>query len=203
MRVRVWTMAGGVGILAAGLLLALPAGSQRAATLPEHAPPAHTGGFGEPTCHACHFDGEVNAGGALSVSGFPERYVPGREYRVLVTLRGQEMRAAGFQLAVRFAEGAQAGRQAGTLRSADARTAVVAHTNAVQYAGHTRVGTRPDSAGTARWAVLWTAPAGAPGSIAVHAAANAADGDASALGDQIVTTHRRIHETPGIGQPIP
>ena len=56
------------------LLLGGSVGVQEAVAPPrqpvyaEHPPLGHTGGFGEPTCHACHFGGEVNGGdGTLAV----------------------------------------------------------------------------------------------------------------------------------------
>jgi len=56
----------GAGAAAALALLAWPA-ERAQAGFPDGPPPAHTGGFGEPTCRACHFDGDLNAeGGGLT-----------------------------------------------------------------------------------------------------------------------------------------
>ena len=77
---------------------------------PEGPPPAHTGGFGEPTCQACHADNPLNApGGSLALRGLPAVYAPATAYRVTITLRRPGLGRAGFQLAARFATGDQAG----------------------------------------------------------------------------------------------
>ncbi|HSJ15599.1 MAG TPA: hypothetical protein VK939_14345, partial [Longimicrobiales bacterium] len=70
-----------------------------------HGPePGHTGGFGEPTCRACHFDGPENpVDAAVTLSGLPGSWLPGRSYPITVVLGGAELRRGGFQLAARFA----------------------------------------------------------------------------------------------------
>jgi len=51
-------------------------------------PVAHTGGFGEPTCQACHQGEPLNApGGSLRIEGLPQRYEPGRAYTLTMVLR--------------------------------------------------------------------------------------------------------------------
>lgn len=51
-------------------------------------PPAHTGGFGEPTCGDCHDDNPVNAdGGALRLEGVPQSYIPDGSYTIRILLR--------------------------------------------------------------------------------------------------------------------
>ncbi len=114
----------------------------------EGPPPAASGGFGEETCAQCHFDGPVNdPAGSLILSGIPEDgYVPAREYRIDILLSRQGLRRVGFELAARFAEGPDAGAQAGS------------------------------------------------GPILLHVAANAANDDASELGDWIYATEARIPE---------
>ena len=180
-------MRAGATAAAAGLL-ALAAGTAAAgsarghAAYPFGAPPGLTGGFGEPTCTQCHFDGTLNGGGgSLSVEGLPERYAPGETYRLIVRLRQGEMGAAGFQLAARTEAGAQAGRLAG----GDGRAQVQDGPGGVQYAGHTEAGSAPTEAGTAAWTLAWTAPPPGAGPVRVHVAANAADGDDSPLGDHV------------------
>src|SRR5690606_8758969 len=64
--------------LAAGACALLVAAAGVRLPYPDRPPPAHTGGFGEPTCQQCHFDAPLNdPGGALYVEGLPERYTPG------------------------------------------------------------------------------------------------------------------------------
>jgi len=178
----------GAGAAAALALLALPAGHARAG-FPDGPPPAHTGGFGEPTCRACHFDGDLNTeGGGLVLGGIPTAYAPGERYRITVTLRRGEMKRGGFELAARFAEGAAAGRQAGSLRALDERVKVTEGTpGGVQYASQARPGVQVTEAGRIAWVVEWTAPPRTAGPIVFHAAGNSANGDESQFGDFVYT----------------
>jgi hypothetical protein len=151
-------------------------------------PPAHTGGFGEPTCRQCHFDNALNEpGGTLTLDGVPATYLPGAAYELTVTLRREGMLRAGFQLAARFADGDSTARPAGRFLPADARTAVVWDTTThVPYIEHTEAGTAVSDA-AARWAFRWTAPARPRRAVVFHLAGNAANDDDSPLGDFIYT----------------
>jgi len=151
-------------------------------------PTAHTGGFGEPTCQACHDEFEVNLpGGTLALLGLPDVYEPGRAYALTVRLESEEMVRAGFQLSARFASGRAPGRPAGTLAPVDGRTAVTQDpVTAVPYAHHTRAGTPTPDPSVASWTLAWTAP-DAGGEVVFHLAANSANGDDSPLGDLIYT----------------
>ena len=102
-------------------------------------PPGHTGGFGEPTCRACHSDAGLNEpGGDVAISGAPAAFEPGRRYELEVVLRRAGMLRAGFQLAARVAEG----EAPGVLRPSDGRTAVVWDSvTRVGYIEHTTAGT--------------------------------------------------------------
>lgn len=175
-----------VAMLAAGAV-ASPALARR---LSDRPPPAHTGGFGEPTCAVCHFDTQADDGrGTIALAGLPAMYAPGQTYQLTVSLSHPDLSAGGFQLSARHAEGGRQGMQAGSLRALDARVDVTGLTELpVQYARHTYDGTRPDSAGVKRtsWRVEWTAPSDG-GVVAFHVAANAANDDASPLGDFIYT----------------
>lgn len=175
--------------IAAGLALGL---AGRAAGYPDRPPVAHTGGFGEPTCHECHAGAGLNQPpGRVVIDGVPAVYAPGRPYRVTVTLTRPGLAAAGFQLAARFATGPAAGRQAGALDTVDARVAVAgADSSGIAYAHQTVTGVRPTARDTARWAVAWRAPA-ALGAVVFHVAANAADDDNSPFGDFVYTAERR------------
>ena len=173
-------------MLAAGAV-ASPALARRMSDRP---PPAHTGGFGEPTCAVCHFDTQVDDGrGTIDLGGLPTVYVPGQSYVLTVSLSHPSLEVGGFQLSARHTDGGRQGMQAGTLRPLDARVDVTSLTDLpVQYARHTFDGTRTDSAGVRRlsWRVEWTAPANG-GEVAFHVAANAANDDASPLGDFVYT----------------
>ena len=200
-------------------------------------PPAHTGGFGEPTCHVCHTGAApetTGAAGALTLT-LPQAYMPGSRYRITVSLRDAALGRGGFQLAARFATGPRAGEQAGTLSALDARVTVVAGPRDVLYAQHTAAGTVPasplprqgegdrgrgtserdrtrgtsegnrerrtsqaDSGSGLYWTFAWVAPAVAAAPVVFHIAANAADDDASPLGDviHVASTTVPIHTKP-------
>jgi len=57
----------------------------------------------------------------------------------------------------------------------------------VEYIQHTKTGSAPLATGEGRWTILWTAPPAATGPIRFDAAANAANDDASPLGDFVYT----------------
>lgn len=157
----------------------------------EGAPPGFSGGFGEGSCHACHFHAEPNSGpGRLTVSGVPERYVAGESYTITVTLTRPGLKLAGFQLTARAKDG---GAQAGTLAPAPTennRVGVDVQRD-IQYLNQRREGSAPVGADTARWSLVWTAPQ-TSGLVTFHVAANAADGDGTAEGDYV---HTAVVET--------
>jgi hypothetical protein len=156
---------------------------------PEAPPLAHTGGFREPTCHACHFGVDPDPpGGALRIEGLPPLVTAGTTRRVTVVLEDETMRVAGFQLAARFSDG----RQAGSFGRLD--DGVAAHADgspAVIYVHHTGAGIALSSAGGRHWSFDWTAPAEA-GEVVFHAAGNAGDGDGSPFGDHVRTAELRV-----------
>ena len=171
---------------------AAAAGGSTALLYREGPPPAHTGGFGEPTCAECHFGGPVDGNRGTLTAEVPAAYEPGRTYRVAIELRHPDMAAAGFQLAVRFADEPRQGQQAGTLRSTGPRTGVTADTaTGVQYGQQTPAGAALSGAGKARWVLEWAAPP-ATGDIVINVAANAANDDASEFGDDVFTADVRI-----------
>jgi hypothetical protein len=177
-----------VAALAAACALALATAPRAGLGYVDGPPPAHTGGFGEPTCDTCHSGAAVDSGGVALQVIAPSTFTPGAEHGIEVRLVQPGMRRAGFQLSARFAGGALAGRQAGELVAAgppEPPVRVVA-AHAVSYAGHTLASAEPIDGGTARWRLRWHAPAGAAVSAVVfHAAANAADYDDSELGDRV------------------
>ena len=150
-------------------------------------PLAHTGGFGEPTCIVCHFDGTLNdSAGSLTIEGVPARHQPGKRYRLTITVRHPELKLAGFELASRFATGPDSGRQAGVLSTIDERAKVTTDDGThVQYAHHMRSGTTPLPPGVGRWTVEWVAPTAGSAQVVIHVAANAANDNDSPLGDYI------------------
>ena len=172
------------GLIAAGsaaLLLAAAGRTSMNRLHPEKPPLAHTGGFGEPTCLQCHFDGALNEpGGELQVDGLPRAYTPGETYALDVRVAHDAMERGGFQMAARFAEGAHEGRQAGHF-TAEAEV-VVESAEGVEYVRQAASELVPDSM---HWLVRWTAPDTAKGPVVFHAAANASNGDESPFGDYV------------------
>jgi hypothetical protein len=160
-----------------------------AAATRDRPPTRHSGGFGEPSCHACHFDQDVNrGGGAVLLQGLPERITPGAAYALTVVVTQPKMAAAGFQLTARH----ESGSQAGALRPAARETGRVDVTvdSTIAYVHHLYDGTLPVK-DTARWSIVWEAPRDAR-PVTFHIAANAANDDASPLGDAIYTHTVRV-----------
>lgn len=142
-------------------------------------PPAHTGGFGEPDCRACHQGGPGARDGVLVWRGIPDGYRPGEPYQVTVTLSSPGMALAGVQLSART----DPGRQAGVWSSLPSDlTLRPAGKPPVDYVQHQAA--RVLSDGRARWRLTWRAPQDCAGIIRFHAAANAANQDDSAFGDR-------------------
>lgn len=150
-------------------------------------PPGFSSGFGEPSCHACHFSREPNeAPGHLGLRGVPAGYSPGATYPITVTLARPGMAIAGFQLTARFTDGAQ---QAGTLAPAKSDSARLTITidHDIAYAYQNRAGSALAGRDSASWTLLWTAPSTGR-AVSFHAAANAANGDDTVEGDFVYTT---------------
>jgi hypothetical protein len=148
------------------------------------APPGFSGGFKEQACDACHFEAKPNTPpGQVTLTGVPERYAPGQKYSLAIALSRPGLALGGFQLAARFEDGTQAGsfeKGAGE----DTRIAVETQGN-VQYVNQKRPGADPAAADTAKWTIVWTAPAA--GAVTFDVAANAADKDETTRGDYVYT----------------
>jgi hypothetical protein len=171
-----------VAIATSVLLTALVVTAGRAA-YDARPPLAHTGGFGEPSCRECHFDGPAPPPEMLSLGGVPERYQAGVVYPLEIAILDTTARVGGFQLSARVSAGPHAGTQAGALCALGARVVVVADTaTGVQYASHS--GAAP--ADSLRWRVEWRAPTDDVGAVIFHVAANSANDDDSMLGDVIM-----------------
>jgi hypothetical protein len=155
-------------------------------------PPSHTGGFGDPTCQACHVGGALNdPAGSLTISGLPQAYTPGRDYELVIRLIRPTLSRGGFQLAARFADGEMAGSQAGALLAVGRRQHVVTGPMDVHYAQHTSDGTFATD-GTLAWHVTWRAPTHGHWSVVLNAAAIASNDDDSELGDATYTGAWRL-----------
>jgi len=150
--------------------------------------PGRTGGFGGPTCRACHTGAPLNApGGELVIHGLPDRYTPGETYRVTVQLKQPALARGGFSLASRFASGALARRQAGEWQAPNPRVSFFSDLQTkVQYAQHSAAGTRGAIAGTLEWELDWKAPAETE-PVQFNVAATTSNNDGSPQGDVVYT----------------
>lgn len=159
-----------------------------AATYPEHIAGPYTGGFGEQSCHSCHFDYDLNQPeGELSVSGIDENFKAGQEYVINIQVNRTDMNVAGFQMTARFEDGSQAGQF-----EIDEELTTTPHIEgSVTYIQHA-VGKVDAENGEKNWQIKWTGPNQATEPIFFHIAVNAANGDASAFGDWIYLKEIRI-----------
>lgn len=198
---RGWRAGSASALAGVGALLVIAAAGAGAGAAPatvaglpyrDGPPPGFSGGFGEDTCQGCHFEPgiEVNApGGSVTLAGVPERYARGERYLLTVTLARPGMRVGGFELTARFAEG---GAQAGALAAPEDEMERVRVTTdrGVEYAHQRLPGSALAAPDTARWTVLWTAPAQG-GAVTFNVAANAANEDDSSSGDYIHTAEAK------------
>lgn len=183
--------AGRVARLAAVLVLTGAAAFVPRPRTAEGPPLGFTGGFGEPSCVACHLGAAVNAfGGRVVLRGLPEAFTPGTAYTLTVVLEAEETSVAGFELASRFGAGAGHGESAGTLATVDARVAI-ADSAGITYARQTREGSLTSSSEGSSWSLTWTAPTGdAP--VTFNVAANSGNADNSPLSDLVYTTELTV-----------
>ncbi len=185
----------GVIALAAAALIGL-APHPTAGVYPQNPPAAHTGGFGEPTCHQCHFGYPVNhSRGQATVSGIPPAYSSDSAYTLTVTVSREGMGAGGFQLATRLADGPGLALQAGSLAELDSRVEIVT-AGRVDYAQHTLTGTALTRPGVAQWRLRWRAPSREDGTVSFHVAANAANDDRSEFGDFVYVWRGQSRASP-------
>lgn len=179
--------------LFAGLLFAAtnPVSEKHGNAYPEELPGTFTGGFGEDSCHSCHFDYPLNPDdGSLSLVGFPKQYEPGKAYIFAITLSREKLGQGGFQLSSRFEDGSQAGSF--ELNSEHLSFTETEKNATIQYIQHSLKGSKVNNQTSIRWKVKWEAPDSAAGNIIFNIAANAANGDASAFGDFIYTREVRV-----------
>ena len=106
-----------------------------------------------------------------------------------------DLAAAGFQLAMRLAQGPERDHQARTFRAIDDRVKIIYDTETgIAYAQHTEIGI--NASGSAAWVLEWT-PNTQTTSVILHVAANAAYDDASEFGDYIYADDTVSIPTPG------
>lgn len=146
-------------------------------------PPGHTGGFGEATCHACHFDYGLNEGAAtIRLDSLPESYDPARTYSLRLVVRHAQLKRGGFQLSARYEDGAPAG----TFELPDTTDLRVQLAKGIAYLSHTAAGSRLVDGDSVVWKFNWLAPTG-DRRIIFNAAVNVSNDDASEFGDRIYT----------------
>jgi hypothetical protein len=190
-----WSLAAALSVLVSAVLLQSPRPEASVIkTVPrtpiphyaDGAPTGFSGGFGEGSCHACHFHAAINAApGGVTIAGLPTRYRAGDRYPLTITLTRPGMVIGGFQLTARLEDN---GAQAGVLAlgpGEEGRIAIEA-SGGIQYASQRQPGTTPAAPDTAKWRLLWTAPK-SNAAVLFHVAANAADKDESVDGDYVFT----------------
>lgn len=150
---------------------------------PEQLPGAYTGGFGEQTCHSCHFDFPLNyEEGNLSLSGIPRTYRAGQQYIFTITVHRKNLSKAGFQVSARFRDSTQAGQFFVNNENIQFTTP---NDSLLQYLQHTAAGTDPVLPDEHSWSFQWQAPKRDLNTVIFNISANAANGDASEFGDYI------------------
>jgi hypothetical protein len=176
-------VAGVFGGLAVAFAMAGPPQSADPGSHPEAPPPAHTGGFGEPTCLACHAEYALDDGIRVALLRVPELAAPGSTHRIEIVVEAEGTLTAGFQLSARTPDG----RQAGLLRPTDERVVVTSGetpAGEVLFAHHTMVGIGDEERAETTWTVEWVAP-DRSGEVQWHVAGNSANGDRSPYGDLV------------------
>jgi len=150
---------------------------------PDHIPGPFTGGFGEETCHSCHFDYDINdERGSLTVEGLGNTYIPGEQYELTISVESERLEVGGFQMTARFKNGSQAGE----FRWSGDRLTLTPHiSDNIQYLQHSVSGTRPTSDRKVTWVFTWDAAIQDPSSVIFNISANAGNDDFSAFGDWI------------------
>ena len=184
-----------IPLLAALFLPLLPA-TLAASSL--EVPAAHTGGFGEPDCTACHFDrAAIRDSNNLQLEGLPEAYEGGKTYDLTIRLADAAMHIAGFLMSARAAGTGPRGIPGGSLVPVDARTATVVHgAPPLEYLRSLASQVEPLAVPTAIWKLSWRAPESADSAVVFHLTANAGDGDESPFGDNIYRLEIILHSAP-------
>jgi hypothetical protein len=163
-------------VIRSGLAAALVAAAASPAfAFPEGALLGHTGGFGEEHCAACHFGGARHDDLDLAVEGL-DLHAPGERHEFFVRVADPRGEVAGFQLALRFEDGSDAGM----LEAVD-DGAQTGELDGVTYASHDRPQALED--GKAVWRLAWTAPDAGSGPVTLSAAGVSGPDDQSPIGD--------------------
>ncbi len=152
-----------------------------AVAFPEGADPGHTGLDEQPDCGSCHYLGPPSdPHSGLAFVSLPETVAAGQTVEFVLRVRDPAAAVGGFQLTAAAVNQAAGRFLAGKDQHIDTQSDR-------QYLGHSRPeGSQPDTRKNGgriiEWSIRWQAPS-EPGPVRLAAAAVAADGDASALGD--------------------
>lgn len=153
---------------------------------PDHLDGPFTGGFGELTCHTCHFDYDLNMeGGNLTTEGIPDQYEAGELYNITIGIQSEQLEIGGFQLTARFLK---TGEQAGSFSWTGDRLRLTPESSvgdSIQYIQHSMEGTSPTGNRTLEWSFTWIAPETAGEPVLFNIASNAGNYDDSSFGDRI------------------
>ena len=176
-----------LSVAVVGCLISAPA-----LAFPDGPEPGLTGGQGYADCSSCHFAGPApSENSGISLRGLVEQMVPGEHYQWVLEVRDPEQRVGGFQLAVRDLDTQQS---IGELVFGDGLRALdaVLEDKQVTFLSHSEPQVAQADGGEqiTRWQLEWVAEQA--GNIEVSIAAVAADGDDSALGDNVYTFSRII-----------
>ncbi len=153
-----------------------------ASAQPDGPPWNSFGGPASDTCASCHFDRPpVDPSPALSLEGLNEAVRLGGTYQLTIRLATPELLSAGFLLAARWDGGRPAGRFVAGERAVETSGAAVRS-----------IRTEVSVPGAAEWSFVWYAPDDGGGEVSFFLAANAANDDASPLGDEIHLRQVRV-----------
>ena len=162
--------------------------SGSAVAFPDGPEPGLTGGKGFEDCSSCHFAGPPpSTGSGIELKGLAEHMVPGERYQIVIEVRDPAQQVGGFQLAVRDLSTLQSDGE--LVEGPGLRTLVA---NDVTFLSHSEPqrASSTDQHQRTRWQFEWVA--GKAQTVEVSVAAVAADGDDSALGDNVYTFSRII-----------
>jgi hypothetical protein len=125
----------------------------------------------------------------LGLAGVPDRYKPGEQYLLTISLTQKDQKRWGFQLTALDSSY----QSAGVLIPAaehftQKKTESMPDNSERQYVGHTAAGTYPGKvSGPVTWEFLWQAPSKDAGPVYFYSAANAANFNKNPRGDYIYT----------------
>lgn len=142
-------------------------------------------------CTQCHA-GTAIAQANMITSNIPEGgYVPGQTYTITMQLDYNSMKRCGFELTseTHF-------DKVGSFKTIDGQGTQLL--NSGKAVTHSYLGNTPTN-GSKTWKVDWVAPEQNTGQVTFYAAFNAANGNGSASGDQIITSNLLVQEAQATG----